>query len=565
MERNQDEAFRARYMAEEKTRSKDFSGAKKIIMTSRNLFPDLDNILVICEVLSAAEEKVNGYHNWYGILKLDPTADEIQIKRQYRKLALLLHPDKNKFFGSEDAFKLVGEAYRILSNRSKRNFYDMKMKMKTKTRLPVDIKQPTPRSKKDSNSCVHNSTSLIVKDQKIETSSVTSRTRLKIEIMEEDEAEKLQNHCSDRAAEIPHASPSVRRFMSLGLKVKDDNKIEEWIRSEILTSKIQTNDQKDESSLTTFISETEAKNSRGRINIVANLPVEIQVKGKRRKLQEADASLSKNSEETSLLVDLDKAEESIVEETPSKKRIKSSSPKVIGYPDSEFHDFELERTKGKLKTGQIWAVYSEIDGFPKYYAQITNIDLEQFKIRVTWLEAGQLSTEDRVWSTQGLPISCGRFKLSGEEGTEEYRTAWIFSHIIWPRRFGNDPFYEIYPQINEVWAIYKDWNLDSRVPNLEYELVEILSCDDSMAIVELLRKVDGFRSVFRRRKNNRFPDRMRIPRNEFLRFSHQIPSFRLTEERGGELKGFWELDSASLPESFIWRGRGGASVSRSVN
>jgi len=34
---------------------------------------------------------------------------------------------------------------------------------------------------------------------------------------------------------------------------------------------------------------------------------------------------------------------------------------------------------------------------------------------------------------------------------------------------------------------------------------------------------------------------------ELLRFYHQIPAFRLTEERGGSLGGFWELDHPALP------------------
>jgi len=32
--------------------------------------------------------------DWYGILDVDPLADDEVVKKQYKKLALLLHPDK---------------------------------------------------------------------------------------------------------------------------------------------------------------------------------------------------------------------------------------------------------------------------------------------------------------------------------------------------------------------------------------------------------------------------------------------------------------------------------------
>ncbi|GFY85213.1 hypothetical protein Acr_03g0019870 [Actinidia rufa] len=44
---------------------------------------------------------------------------------------------------------------------------------------------------------------------------------------------------------------------------------------------------------------------------------------------------------------------------------------------------------------------------------------------------------------------------------------------------------------------------------------------------------------------------MKISRVELLRFSHQIPAFRLTSERGGTLEGYWELDPAALPITFF--------------
>ncbi|XP_010434388.1 PREDICTED: uncharacterized protein LOC104718358 isoform X2 [Camelina sativa] len=74
--------------------------------------------------------KINGEADWYGILGVDPLADDEAVKKQYKKLALLLHPDKNRFNGAEGAFKLVLQAWDLLSDKDKRAAYDRKRKRK---------------------------------------------------------------------------------------------------------------------------------------------------------------------------------------------------------------------------------------------------------------------------------------------------------------------------------------------------------------------------------------------------------------------------------------------------
>ena len=63
--------------------------------------------------------------DFYEILGVEKTATDDQIKKAYRKLALKLHPDKNKAPNAEEAFKMVGKAYGCLSDASKRKSYDM--------------------------------------------------------------------------------------------------------------------------------------------------------------------------------------------------------------------------------------------------------------------------------------------------------------------------------------------------------------------------------------------------------------------------------------------------------
>ncbi len=63
--------------------------------------------------------------DYYGILGIQKSASEAEIKQAYRKLSKELHPDKHKGDkGKEAKFKEVNEAYEVLGDAKKKQAYD---------------------------------------------------------------------------------------------------------------------------------------------------------------------------------------------------------------------------------------------------------------------------------------------------------------------------------------------------------------------------------------------------------------------------------------------------------
>ncbi|NOR57663.1 MAG: DnaJ domain-containing protein [Sulfurimonas sp.] len=61
----------------------------------------------------------------YETLEVSESASESEIKKAYRKLARQYHPDVNKDKDAEDKFKEINSAYEILSDKTKKQQYDM--------------------------------------------------------------------------------------------------------------------------------------------------------------------------------------------------------------------------------------------------------------------------------------------------------------------------------------------------------------------------------------------------------------------------------------------------------
>ncbi|KAF5206761.1 Chaperone dnaj-domain superfamily protein [Thalictrum thalictroides] len=122
------EAERWKDVASKLLENRDLLGSKRFAKRAQDLCPQVDGvdqIISIIDVLLAAEKRINNHFDWYAILQLDCRSNDLEaIRRQYRKLCLLLHPDKNKSVFADNAFKLVCDAWAFLSDSSKKFLYD---------------------------------------------------------------------------------------------------------------------------------------------------------------------------------------------------------------------------------------------------------------------------------------------------------------------------------------------------------------------------------------------------------------------------------------------------------
>ena len=62
--------------------------------------------------------------DYYEVLGVSKSTSIDELKKQYRKLALKFHPDRNKSAEAPEHFKEISEAYAVLSDTEKRQLYD---------------------------------------------------------------------------------------------------------------------------------------------------------------------------------------------------------------------------------------------------------------------------------------------------------------------------------------------------------------------------------------------------------------------------------------------------------
>ncbi|XP_059812317.1 dnaJ homolog subfamily C member 14 [Hypanus sabinus] len=80
---------------------------------------EVDRLLAMADV---PEEELDPFK----VLGVEVMATDAELKKAYRQLAVLVHPDKNRHPRSEEAFKVVRAAWDIVSNPERRKEYEIK-------------------------------------------------------------------------------------------------------------------------------------------------------------------------------------------------------------------------------------------------------------------------------------------------------------------------------------------------------------------------------------------------------------------------------------------------------
>ncbi|CAG7860053.1 unnamed protein product [Brassica rapa] len=657
MDCNKEEASRAKALAENMMLRGDFPKAQKLVMKAQRLFSGLDSLaqmLAVCDVHCSADQKINGLENWYGILQVQHFSDDAAIKKQYRKLALLLHPDKNKFAGAEAAFKLVGEANRLLADKEKRSRYDIKRRINSQvasrqwnansgaanstvkketfwtccdcgykynylgqyvnskmycsrcqrsfmaydvgfngvppkpstSQKEVQYQGPcgTPVSRNVESTCAQPGSVAAEVDKKEsakekfnekngggEKNAEVRKPKIEDGSMKNDKPKEGEEKV-DNVADLPKADglkpqPEVTEPETVASRSVPDESVSRTSqaasvnnskrkRKEIGEEKTEVRtDSKDNSRRTSprkrqQVSSGEKGRSDGSLSPHTNrssskVGLESERTTKKQKLGVGSSKrLGSGGSSAPSCVFNGKPNKTVDSECQESLSTEDNNHKPVTHdsPDPDFHNFELATSS--FAVNQVWSLYDPTDGMPRSYARITKVTEAEFKVCITWLDPLEDNNDSSV------PIACGVFQ---DSESQEVDDRLIFSCQM--LHVPGDSNTVIYPRAGEVWAVFRGWNSSwsSGKGTYEYDFVEVLCDFNDVDGIEVayLGKVEGFVSLFRRNVKYGFLQ-LQIPPNEMLRFSHKVPSFKLTgREREGVPPGCFELDTAALPKEMF--------------
>ncbi|KAL0913522.1 hypothetical protein M5K25_016988 [Dendrobium thyrsiflorum] len=487
-EKPEAEARRLKSLAEQKLKSSSLKSALKYARRAQHLWPELDGISTMVMAIKVLRAFPTDH---YKILRVEPFSHINAIKKQYKALALVLHPDKagSPIPAAEDAFKRVADSFRFLSDRSRKRDYD------TSLRLALADASSRPTVETFWTACL--------------------TCRLLHEFDRRYIGYRLVcPNCrkSFRAVEVPSDVNGV-----------DKEEMEAMIRPRVTAARSRTK-------------------SRPRV------PAGWETSDKKKKPAVYSfpdlKSCKQNNEETlaemqmELIRAMDKGKTKVEEDLS-----------LMAVEDSDFYDFDNDRTEKCFANGQIWAIYDDDDGMPRHYGLIDEvISSSPFRVKMCWLDALVDGDESLLlWEKSGRHISFGRFKIGRKV---EMDSVNLFSHIVESEKAAKELF-RIYPKKGSVWALYGEMN--SGRERRSYDIVVFLTSYSEMFGLSMgyLEKVEGYKTIFKRMQIG--PHAVRwLEKDDIMLFSHQIPARKLAETDGVNLPGdCWELDPASLPADLL--------------
>ncbi|KAE8661721.1 Major facilitator protein [Hibiscus syriacus] len=495
--------------------------------------------LLTTDVYISADEKINGEVDWYRVLGVQLDANEETIRKHYRKLALILHLDKNKSVGADGAFKILSQAWTVLSDKARRTAYDEKQNLRGSY---LDVLHGKPSTEATSSNGFHdffnvNNSNTVDQNgatysnpapphsarsdtfwttcyackMNFEYSRVYVNKNLTCwkcrtpffaaEILTPSingnsafpgSASNINvappSSFATRAAGDTHsASTGSSGSVSRSAAKKPSNNIKEPPRLGIrnmLMEMARREICKNKNSWTPASLPNTSNKPK-----VSDEEIEEQNEGNRKDAPSKKPGAQKSREFVDIKSSIQTKMSSVVDSDVD-PATRGPEPVSMSVPDPDFHDFDQDRTEKSFGQNQVWAAYD--DGMPRYYFMIHSvISLKPFKMRMSWLncksnaELGPLN-----W------IGSGFFKTSAE---------------FWIGKYG----------VNRNW--FSEWN--SRTPSdviHNYDMVEVLEDYNKRNGVSIspLVKVPGFKTVFC--KHSKPSKTWVIPREELFRFSHQV-------------------------------------------
>ncbi|KAK4373159.1 hypothetical protein RND71_008543 [Anisodus tanguticus] len=573
MEPNVQDALQAKANAERKFAERDYVSAKNNALRAQMLCPHLEGIAQMVAtfgVHSAAEMKVNGEYDFYTILGMDPSANRAKLKKQYKRMAVLLHPDKNKNVGADGAFRLVSEAWTVLSDRAKRSAYDQRRNVFTLHTSGVGnyanySNSPAPHGHGRLDTFWTVCTSCQVQyeyHRKYVNKRLSCKNCRGVFIAVETGLAPVngsyafspwpyvpENGYKSHGCGVTYVPTSSPAYSANNSRVPGHHGSEhvsnlsfQWSSSFPGTS-AGVIDPNGSSTGFSFIQQANTKASGRKANgkkMVADgssvgsdqLPRRPGRPPKNRKIEmeistrgysngevaskaaaevimadgNGNENLKRNGELPTpevptrrwpmapafdprpLLIDKartdirKKLEEITLAEAERKRKAahatqygeSSERPKREGLgiaahqstgsmtmtvPDSDFHDFDKDRSEDCFKPKQIWALYDEEDGMPRLYCLIRQvISVQPFKVHISYLSSKTDSEFGLVnWLYSGFTKSCGKFRAFNSEVIEQVN---IFSHLLSREKAGRGGCVQIYPKSGDIWAIYRNWSPD---------------------------------------------------------------------------------------------------------